>query len=575
MKKGFSLIEVILASFVFILVVSALTGALIYGREGVVIAGNRQQAVLLAEEGLEAARNIRDEGFASLTDGNFGVATTSNKWALAGTSDTNGIYTRQVQVGTIDASRKVATSTVTWQQTFQRAGIVQLVSRFTNWIAASVTSGGLLIYGDGTNIPKYRTYDAVANTFGAETSALTNSIGRTFILRTSPTTNEAIAGFVTSAGVLNVMCYNGSVWSQEWTATVGGMGTTRRFDISYETNSGDAMVFYSTNTATNNELAYRTKSGASGCGSGSWAAATNLSAARTNGIVHWVKMAWDRRASSNLITAIWADASSDLSAMVWSGTAWGNEPGAALATNLDVVSSSQDVESFDVEYESLSGDVMIAWGIAVGNNTNGVRYATCSGGIFSCTWSGILTPSNFTDDAVSLDISANPNSDEIVFASIGTNQSDLQIGYWSGLTWTNTNNADTSCNTPTAGSKLVSTGWLISGATTRSIIRYADQGSSLLDFYTGDTGTFTKEGDAAQSPAPNGSIYFDAQMNPMSKDQIMFLASDSANDLFVKRLVFTAPSTFTWTNSDVTALELTLPQAINSPYSFAFWAFFD
>jgi hypothetical protein len=49
----------------------------------------------------------------------------------------------------------------------------------------------------------------------------------------------------------------------------------------------------------------------------------------------------------------------------------------------------------------------------------------------------LTTPPTFTDDATNLDISAS----QIVincFASIGNAASDLQVGYWSGSAWTNT-----------------------------------------------------------------------------------------------------------------------------------------
>lgn len=570
-NNGFSLIEVILSTAVFALIVVALSGAYLYGEESTMLAGNRARAIMLAEEGVEAARNIRDASYTNLVDGTYGLATTSNQYNLAGTSDTNGFFTRAINIATVDAKRKDITSTVTWQQNNQRTGSVSMVSRLTNWLALGVsTFKSLIIYGDGTTMPKTRSYDGALNSFSTESLTATSSSGTTFILRTSPNHTEAIAGFVTATGVLNVMCYDGSAWTQEWSATVGGNGSTRRFDISYETNSGDVVVLYSTNTAAANELAYRTKLGSSLCGSGNWTGATNISSARTSGIVQWVKMAWDRRANSNLITAIWADANSDLSAMVWDGSIWANEPLFPLATSLQVVATSQDVEDFDVEYESLSGDVMVVWGITVGNNNNGVNYNVCTGGIAACTWGPILAPPTFSDDATNLDISANPNTDEIVFASVGRNQSDLQIGYWNGAAWTNRANVDTSAQIPVAGSKLVSTGWLISGATTRSIIIYNDSGSTNIGYYTGNASVFSVAADFTPAPVfTNPQKFYQVEMNPLSSDQLMFCLSDNANDLFCKRLAMSSVPAFTWTNSDGSALELTLPTG-NGPFSFAF-----
>lgn len=569
-KPGFSVVEVLLAASLFALLVTALVGAFLYGQESSALAGARARASQLVAEGLEASRSIRDEAFASLTDGSHGVAISGSTWVYSGTQDVVGQFTRSVTVTTIDASTKELTSTVTWQQNAQRTGTVSATTRLANWSALTTLAyNGLLLYGDGTTTPKFRTYATGTNSFGAETGTLVASAGRTFILRTSPTASEAIAGYVTSAGVLQVLCFNGTTWTQEWSTTVGGTGTTRRFDLAYETTTGDAMVLYGTNVGATNELAYRTKPGASACGAASWSGAAALDPIRTTGTVHYVKLAWDRRAGQNLLAAIWADSNADLSAMTWSGGAWGNEPATAMSTGLEVVATAQDVEDFDVEYESVSGDVMAVWSNAVAGNT--VRYRVCTGGTAACAWSAITTPPTFADDATNLDISANPNTDQLVFASVGNAQSDLQLGYWSGVAWTNIANADTSASIPLAGTKLVSTGWLISGATTRSIVVYNDNGATNVGYRVGNAGVFTAPADFTPTPAfANPQKYYQVEMNPLSKDQLMFSLSDNLSDLYSKRLVMSAAPAFTWTNADGGVLENVLPQAITQPFAFAY-----
>lgn len=133
-NKGFSLVEVILASAVFGLLVTALVGAYLYGAEATALAGNRARANLLAEEGLEAIRNIHDGGFNDLATGTHGLAISANQWTLSGTQDTSDIFTRQIDIANIDSTRKTITSTVTWQQNPQRTGSVALTTRLTNWL---------------------------------------------------------------------------------------------------------------------------------------------------------------------------------------------------------------------------------------------------------------------------------------------------------------------------------------------------------------------------------------------------------------------------------------------------------
>ena len=80
------------------------------------LAGQRARAATLADEGLEAVRNIRDANFSNLTDGTFGLTTTGNQWNLSGASDTSDIFSRAITISTVDANRKSITSSITWQQ---------------------------------------------------------------------------------------------------------------------------------------------------------------------------------------------------------------------------------------------------------------------------------------------------------------------------------------------------------------------------------------------------------------------------------------------------------------------------
>lgn len=134
-QNGFSTIEALLSSSILVLIVTAFMGAYIYGSESTTLAGQRDRAAFLAEEGLEASRNIRDENFSNLTNGTYGLTTTGNHWNLSGSSDTTDIFTRSITISTVDVNRKQIVSTVTWQQNPQRTGSVSLTSYLTNWKA--------------------------------------------------------------------------------------------------------------------------------------------------------------------------------------------------------------------------------------------------------------------------------------------------------------------------------------------------------------------------------------------------------------------------------------------------------
>ena len=437
----------------------------------------------------------------------------------------------------------------------------------------SQSLAGILIYGDGTNVPKYRTFDHVSNVFSSQTGTFNATVGPTWLIRTSPTQHIALAGYYDSSGTLTIMCFDGKTWTQEYQAGSGGVGNRHRFDIAFEKTSGNAMVIYSKGQHVFGQLGYRTKTGGTSCGQG-WSNEVLLDPLRTSNDIMYVKLAQDRREGSNLLAATWVDTSDDISAKIWSGSSWVNEPSSVTDNNLEKISTSHDIENMDIEYESLSGDLMLVWSNANGSNgTNGARYRTCNGGIAMCTWGPVTTPPTFSDDATSLDLSANQNTDEMVFASIGNAGGDLQLGYWDGSAWSDTANVDTSCTVPYVGSKLVSAGWLTLGSTTRSVVVYSDLNSTNINWYLGNKGVFTRQPDfVPASPIASPRGYMDIHMNPRDESQLMYLTSDNNSDLFAKRLMLTGTSTFTWTDSDGgSALQTSLPQIISSPFSFSFW----
>lgn len=154
-QSGFSLVEVLLSVSVFGLIVTALVGGFIYGQQSTALSGARSRATILADEGLEAVRNIRDENFSNLTDGTHGLAISDNKWTLSGTSDVTDIFTRAITISPVDANRKQVFSTVTWPQTPSENGSVVLSTYLTQWKKSTPVSScdvycqGLGIYSTG------------------------------------------------------------------------------------------------------------------------------------------------------------------------------------------------------------------------------------------------------------------------------------------------------------------------------------------------------------------------------------------------------------------------------------------
>jgi len=150
-QSGFSLIEIIIASGVFALIVGSFLGVLIYFNKSAVSVGDKTRAIFLAEEGLEVVRNIRDGDFNNLTDGNHGLAVSGGQYIFSGTQDNTGIFTRQLNVSTIEADTKQITSQVSWDNS-----AVSLITYLTNWqivvetVNSCPTACQVLDYTDGT-----------------------------------------------------------------------------------------------------------------------------------------------------------------------------------------------------------------------------------------------------------------------------------------------------------------------------------------------------------------------------------------------------------------------------------------
>ena len=120
-SDGFSIIEAILAASLFLLVASAFAGALIYGQQSLFSAGSRSRAVFLAEEGLEAVPTLRDADFSNLDDGTKGLTIEDGTWKLTDQPQSIDIFTRWIEISTIDEKTKEIRSTVSCQWNFSKA----------------------------------------------------------------------------------------------------------------------------------------------------------------------------------------------------------------------------------------------------------------------------------------------------------------------------------------------------------------------------------------------------------------------------------------------------------------------
>jgi len=446
---------------------------------------------------------------------------------------------------------------------------------------------GILFYAASANTtPQWRTYTNSTNDFSANSDTVAGAQPAINQIKTSPTKQEAIAGYQDTSGNLRVLCYDGTSWSEDWTVAVAGAGTptTRRFDIAYETNTGDVTVAYSRNTAAANALAYRYKLGSAGCGSANWQAAQNFPTTTTvtSATVMWVKAQRDGRSAQNLSAWVWLDnaaTQADLGAAIWSGSAFTNFK--SLETSMEHITAVGDTDNFDVQYESLSGDVMVVWGnSAGGSNVNGYRYNTCTGGTSSCTWLGpAATLSGPTDGAMMIDLSADPLSDKMAMAGICAASDDMSAGYWDGGSsgWTGYANVDNSTETTAQlpGMKLMTTGWLTNNGNTKWYISYDDSAGIGLSYkYAIDGGTITSPSDYNSTPDLNDlKGRYDTDMNPFNNAELIQTVSDKTNGIFAYKLSMDTSGNLSWSDMASAVSLGTKPNHPQQGFSYQYWRY--
>ena len=126
--RGQSIVEVLVAISVMTLCVAAV-GAMVLDAQRSTMGGlMRLQATLIAEEGIEAARVIRDGGFSGLTAGVHGVALVEGRFEFAGASDTEEQFVRTVGIEDVGADIKRVTSSVSWNSIRQSGDRVEVVA---------------------------------------------------------------------------------------------------------------------------------------------------------------------------------------------------------------------------------------------------------------------------------------------------------------------------------------------------------------------------------------------------------------------------------------------------------------
>ena len=284
-----------------------------------------------------------------------------------------------------------------------------------------------LAYGTSaspSNEPKIRVWRESTDSYTSEsTSAAADGPIYWIEGAKSPINNHEVLLTLAADGSnleVDLIQYDGTTWSSNWTDTAINIDQSYRMygDITYESISGNAIAVYSN---WNSDIKYRHFDASTNI----WGAETSVfSSTPIGGTVQWVRV--EPQPGTNRIAMAYHTSNRDLAACIWDGdtNTW-----LETETEVDLDDNSENFElrTFDIAFESISGDLLVAWGH---RDSDGIYFATMDFG--TNTW---VTGGRYTyrddEEARFLDLSPDPYSDKIA-AGLYAEGGRLQLAMWTG-----------------------------------------------------------------------------------------------------------------------------------------------
>lgn len=344
-QHGFSVLELILASAIFMIFAIGSVSVVLQGIDSNRLGEEQSIATQFAAEGLEAARSIKNQGFANLVNSSAsGLARVSNLWAFSGTQNQFGPsnkYRRSLSIadvqrdvsgnivtsgGTLDPDTKKVSSVVTWNVSPTRPNSVNLITYLTNWRANYPTTnrGGMLVYGDGgttNDAIRYKTLSSSQTWSTAQSAAdvdagTTNRAVRSIKVYASSSRNEKIIlsrHYNGTTQYIYGQVFNGTSWGNvqlmaSWNAAT--FLDVQNFDGTYMAN-GNFMVVFSDNTIIPKMRVWNGTT---------WSAQTSLTTLAAGNIPNFI-VTKARPGTNEVMAALFTQAS-DANTEYYNGSAW-------------------------------------------------------------------------------------------------------------------------------------------------------------------------------------------------------------------------------------------------------------
>lgn len=166
LRKGFTLIEIQIAMFIFVVFVGAAASLYFTSSFSSNIKIDQNKASQYANEGIEIVKNIKFDSFLNLSDGNYALSRSGDEYTLgAGTETLEGIYDRAISIepvyrnasgniddagAVLDSLMKKVTSSVSWNSALSGTHSVNVVQYMSDWEGTTWTQTTQTEFGSGT-----------------------------------------------------------------------------------------------------------------------------------------------------------------------------------------------------------------------------------------------------------------------------------------------------------------------------------------------------------------------------------------------------------------------------------------
>ncbi len=340
-----------------------------------------------------------------------------------------------------------------------------------------------------TNCPKIRFWNSTgAGAWGPEIELPSASSPiREIVVKQSPVSSKIVMVTESDDGFLDAYvcpqnCTNASNWvfsgniGQVWSSAP--LVSSRRFDVEFETATGNALVVYAVPSSGNasRDLAYKVLP--PGPLSFSGITERYIDDGNEASPVNYTWISLDRKpvnTSSELILAGFDGTNNDVNAWVWNGSAWGNQQ--ELATS---ATNTGGFEDLAVKYASDgSKSMVVAGGLSGGGNANrDVSWMFWNG----TNWSALFNISHFTttNGVVPkwMSMKADPASPALQLVVVDNrNTGGLDTAYWNGSAWALTTNIVTNLDSFTT--RPADFAWEPTGSTGRLVFDNDPIGSTF------------------------------------------------------------------------------------------------